>query len=60
MSLTIKGEILTNSQEVKRFFVQPAINKNATVNATINVENATVSPNDTIDKIYPSTLMILF
>ena len=56
MSLTIKGEILTNSQEVKRFFVQPAINKNATV----NVENATVSPNDTIDKIYPSTLMILF
>ncbi len=49
MSLTIKGEILTNSQEVKRFFVQPAINK-----------NATVSRNDTIDKIYPSTLMILF
>ena len=46
-----RGNIPTNRQEVKRLFIQPAINKNATVNA----ENATVSPSDTIDKyILPS------
>lgn len=43
MSLPIKRKIPTNSQEVKRFFIQLAINKNATVNTTVNAENATVS-----------------
>ena len=38
-----RGNIPTNRQEVKRLFIQPAINKNATVNTTVNAENATVS-----------------
>ena len=42
-----RGNIPTNRQEVKRLFIQPAINKNATVNA----ENATVNSNDTIDRL---------
>ena len=41
-----RGNIPTNRQEVKRLCIQPAINKNATVNA----ENATVSPSNAIDK----------